>query len=219
MEKNGQNIKIKDLKSPEELVIKMNNIRLNANVNALINTGSAGNALAEENKYEYDMNEIKIKLNKHIAIKLRNINQIQIANEKYRKFIKKIQEEINYPMNRYYDLISNKVCHEWINQWDLYIPKELIGMDCYEHHLQVNDNTLNLQKGGTTPSKYQKAGQAAIRRMLENGIIKSAQSPYIQPLVTAIKGDGSMRLCLDARKENRFQYQTIKSLSFRPLSR
>ena len=44
-------------------------------------------------------------------------------------------------------------------------------MDCYEHHLQVNDNTLNLQKGGTAPSKYQKAGQAAIRRMLETKLI------------------------------------------------
>ena len=45
MNKNGQNIKVKDLKSPEELVINMNNIRLNT----LINTGNARNAQAKEN--------------------------------------------------------------------------------------------------------------------------------------------------------------------------
>ena len=51
----------------------MNNIRLNI----LIDIGSARNAVAEEDKYEYDIDEIKIKLNKNFAVKLRNMNQIQ----------------------------------------------------------------------------------------------------------------------------------------------
>ena len=49
MNNSWQNSKIKDLKSPEELVITLNNIRLNT----LINTGCVRNAQAEENNYEY----------------------------------------------------------------------------------------------------------------------------------------------------------------------
>ena len=58
-----------------------------------------------------------------MAVKLRNIKEIQITNEKYKKIYKKDQKGINYQINRYYELISTKVCHKWLNQWDLYIPR------------------------------------------------------------------------------------------------
>ena len=70
----------------------------------------------------------------------------------------------------------------------------------YEHYFQVNDRTPYLQKGWPVPIKYQEAVQAKIRRMLEYGIIERAQSPYINLLVTVIKRDGRVRLCLDAQK-------------------
>ena len=72
----------------------------------------------------------------------------------------------------------------------------------YKHYFHVNDNTPYLQKGCPIPIKYQKAVQTEIRRMLEYGIIERAQSPYINPLVTVIKRDGKVCLCLDARKIN-----------------
>ena len=72
----------------------------------------------------------------------------------------------------------------------------------YEHYFQVNDKTPYLQKGWPVPIKYHEAVQAEIKRMLEYGIIERAQSPYINPLVTVIKRDGRVRLCLDAQKIN-----------------
>ena len=41
-----------------------------------------------------------------------------------------------------------------------------------------------------------------INNLLELGIIRRPNSPYINPLVTSLKKDGSVRICLDARKLN-----------------
>ena len=50
--------------------------------------------------------------------------------------------------------------------------------------------------------RYQDAVRTEIRRMEEHGVIERAQSSYINPMVTVIKKDQSVRLCLDARKIN-----------------
>ena len=41
-----------------------------------------------------------------------------------------------------------------------------------------------------------------INNLLELGIIRRSNSPYINPLVTSLKKNGSVRICLDARKLN-----------------
>ena len=41
-----------------------------------------------------------------------------------------------------------------------------------------------------------------INNLLELGIITRSTSPYINPLVTSLKKDGSVRICLDDRKLN-----------------
>ena len=43
---------------------------------------------------------------------------------------------------------------------------------------------------------------AEINNLLEIGIIRRSNSPYINPLVTSLKKDASVRICLDARKLN-----------------
>ena len=43
---------------------------------------------------------------------------------------------------------------------------------------------------------------ADLNKLLELGIIRRSNSPYINPLVTSLKKDGSVRICLDARKLN-----------------
>lgn len=72
----------------------------------------------------------------------------------------------------------------------------------YYHTFSVTDNTPYIQKGWPVPLAYQRAVDDEIRRMLEFGVIERANSPYINPLVTVIKKDGKVRLCLDARKLN-----------------
>ena len=77
-----------------------------------------------EDKYEYYINGIEVKLNKNIANKLRNINQIQMTNEKLKEIVKKVQEGDDDRMKLHYKVISNKLYRKWKNNWKLYIPKE-----------------------------------------------------------------------------------------------
>lgn len=72
----------------------------------------------------------------------------------------------------------------------------------YEHSFRVTDNTPYILKGWAVPITYQQSVKGEIKRMLKFCIIERANSPYINLLVTVIKRDGKIRLCLDARKIN-----------------
>lgn len=72
----------------------------------------------------------------------------------------------------------------------------------YEHEIRVTDPTPFYQKGWPVPIAYQKMVEEEINKMLEYGVIERANSQYVNPLVTVIKKDKSVRLCLDARKIN-----------------
>lgn len=72
----------------------------------------------------------------------------------------------------------------------------------YQHSFRVTDETPFMQKGWPVPIAYQRAVDEEISKMLNYGIIERANSPYINPLVTVIKKDGRVRLCLDARQIN-----------------
>lgn len=52
------------------------------------------------------------------------------------------------------------------------------------------------------PFSRRPAVQQEIDKMIQWGVIERSDSPYNNPLVTVIKTDGSIRLCLDARKLN-----------------
>ena len=47
---------------------------------------------------------------------------------------------------------------------------------------------------------------AEINNLLQLGIIRRSNSPYINPLVSSLKKDGSVRMCLDARKLNEIMF-------------
>ena len=49
---------------------------------------------------------------------------------------------------------------------------------------------------------YREKVEKEIQKMLDIGIIQRSNSPYINPIVPVIIKDGSVRLCLDARKLN-----------------
>jgi hypothetical protein len=68
----------------------------------------------------------------------------------------------------------------------------------YEHELRINDKTPFFQKGWPIPLAYQDKVDDEIKKMIRFGVIERANSQYINPLVTIIKKDQSVRLCLDA---------------------
>ena len=72
----------------------------------------------------------------------------------------------------------------------------------YEHTFVVTDTTPYCTKGWPIPLRYQEAVCKEIKKMEECGVIERATNPYINPNVTVIKKDPSVRLCLDARRIN-----------------
>lgn len=72
----------------------------------------------------------------------------------------------------------------------------------YQHKLEITDRTPYCQKSWPVPIKYQAAVAEEIKRMVKFGIIERSSSAYINPIVTVIKKDQTVRLCLDARRLN-----------------
>ena len=75
-------------------------------------------------------------------------------------------------------------------------------MDCYEHEFKVTDETPYFQRGWPIPIAYKEKVDAEISKMLRYGVIERCNSPYVNQMVTVIKRDGNVRLCLDARRIN-----------------
>ena len=71
-----------------------------------------------------------------------------------------------------------------------------------EHKFIVVDTTPYCMKGWPVPLKYQKAVDKEIKKMEECGVIEQGASPYINPIITVIKKDQLVRLCLAARRIN-----------------
>lgn len=72
----------------------------------------------------------------------------------------------------------------------------------YQLRLKINDKTLYCQRGWPEPLRYQEAIGIEIEWMIEIGVIKRESSLYINSIVTVIKKDDNVILCLDARRIN-----------------
>ena len=70
----------------------------------------------------------------------------------------------------------------------------------YEHELKIKDDKPFIIKTYPIPMKLRSLVTTELNNLLELGIIRRSDSPYINPLVTILKKDGSVRICLDARK-------------------
>ncbi|KAF0731655.1 myb-like protein X [Aphis craccivora] len=66
----------------------------------------------------------------------------------------------------------------------------------------VKPHESNKIKPYPVPFSRRPAVQQEINKMIEWRMIERSSSPYNNLLVTVVKSDGSIRLCLDARKLN-----------------
>lgn len=91
---------------------------------------------------------------------------------------------------------------ELINQYSNIFRKEPGRVNCYQHNLEVSDNTAVIQRTYPIPLHYRDQVDKEIENMLKCGIIERASSQFINPMVVVTKPNGKIRLCLDARKLN-----------------
>lgn len=73
----------------------------------------------------------------------------------------------------------------------------------YRHRLGIKDTSSFMGKAYPIPRVHRPAVQKVIDEMMENGIIRKANTRYINPLIVVPKKDGSVRICLDAREVNK----------------
>ena len=78
--------------------------------------------------------------------------------------------------------------------------KQLGRLTSYEHILKVKENQPFVSQSYPIPIAYREKVDEEIQRVLKMKIIQRSNSPYINALGPVIKKDGSVRLCLDARK-------------------
>lgn len=72
----------------------------------------------------------------------------------------------------------------------------------FTYKFKVREHVPYKIKPYPVPFAKRPAVQKEIDKMLEWGVIERSDAPYNNPLVTVGKSDGSIRLCLDARKLN-----------------
>lgn len=75
-------------------------------------------------------------------------------------------------------------------------------LNSYEHRLEVVEHESFQARSYPVPVAYRDSVDQEIERMMELGIIQKSKSPYCNPILVVIKKNGSVRLCLDARKIN-----------------
>lgn len=72
----------------------------------------------------------------------------------------------------------------------------------YQHKLKLTTNTPVIKKNYPIPFAVRKDVEEAIDEMVRANIIERAISPHCNPIRIVKKGDGKIRVCLDARQIN-----------------
>jgi hypothetical protein len=149
---------------------------------------------------EIDLRNQMLRLHKDTQQHSIPIQQLDIDHKHDNSTVARIQDKLAE---------INNIDHHHLQQLkDILIDNQEIFREepgrirTYEHSFQITDNTPFFQKGWPVPVKYQEAVETELQRMLKWGVIERCNSPYVSPLVTVIKKNGSVRLCLDARRIN-----------------
>lgn len=73
----------------------------------------------------------------------------------------------------------------------------------YRCRFEVSEDVPFKVKPYPIPFSRRPAVERELQRMLSWGVVERCSSPYCNPIVCVAKADGSVRLCLDARRVNR----------------
>ena len=80
--------------------------------------------------------------------------------------------------------------------------KRSVRLSLYVHTLQIEKNQPFIRRCYPISMAYREKVEEEMHKMLSMGIIQRSNSRYINPIVPVIKKDGTVRLCLHARKLN-----------------
>lgn len=160
---------------------------------------SKHNAIINLEKRNVKIGESIINLVEEIKNESHNDEKIinQISTEKlYMKEGEENKKEITCP-KEYLDHVTNLL----ERYPELYNFKTRVT-NIYEHWLEVKQSEPFNSRTYPIPFKHREQVKKELIGMLEGGLIERSQTNYINPIVVVKKKDGSIRICLDARKVN-----------------
>ena len=82
--------------------------------------------------------------------------------------------------------------------------KKIGRLKNFQYEFSVKDPNPYFHKTYPVPIKFRDRVDLEIDRMLEKDIIEPSDSEFINPLVIALKNNGDVRVCLDARELNNY---------------
>ncbi|XP_023289228.1 uncharacterized protein LOC111674146 [Orussus abietinus] len=124
----------------------------------------------------------------------------KLGNEEWDASEKEIMDKIDPIEWPNYD--ERRTLRQLILEYKDIFSKRPGKLTTYQHRLEVMPHTRYASKPYPTPIAHREKVTEEINKMLELGIIQRSNSPYVNPLVVVHKKDGSLRLCLDARRLN-----------------
>ena len=130
----------------------------------------------------------------------RNVKEYDEIEEKYCISDAEIEEKVAKC-----ELLNNeekKKFWEVLKKYKDIFSKKPGRISIYEHELKIKNDKPFIIKTYPIPMRLRELVTAELNKLLELGIIRRSNSPYINPLVTSLKKDRSVRICLDARKLN-----------------
>lgn len=87
-------------------------------------------------------------------------------------------------------------------KYDLLLDGSLGLIREYTHEIQMHDTTPRKPRSFPIPLKYREEVRIQITEMENLGVIRKEATEYINPLVVALRSNGKLRICLDARAIN-----------------
>ena len=134
----------------------------------------------------------------------RSIKEYDKIEEKYRITDVEIEEKV--ARCELLDGQEKRKFWEVLKKYRDIFSKKPGRISIYKHKLKIKDDHPFIIKTYPIPMRLRELVTAEINNLLQLGIIRRSNSPYVNPLVTSLKKDGSVRICLDARKLNEIMF-------------
>lgn len=84
------------------------------------------------------------------------------------------------------------------------IFSNILGLtNIYTHHIKLSDESEFFVKPYPLPLAHREAVDKTLQDLEKWGVIERVATPYVSPLMTIVKKDNSVRICLDARFLNK----------------
>ncbi|KAJ8912067.1 hypothetical protein NQ315_016756 [Exocentrus adspersus] len=142
---------------------------------------------------------------------------IEIENKQINLQI--VEENVNFESDEYYYCKENEFnidkielnCDEeykgkikgMLYKYERLVNSETRFAKRYTHHIEVKDITHFKIKTYPIPYRFKDDVRKEIEVLLQQGIIETSDTPFINPIVVVKKKNGDIRICLDARIINR----------------